>query len=591
MSESQLQPGYRLGGRYIIQAKIGEGGMGSVYRASDEPNLNRPVAIKVINSKMNLLCAKSAKMRLNREKEAYLRIVHPNIVQFIDSGSTEDGDIYIVQEFITGESLEALLRRRPKLPFEDVIWIVNQVGAALEAAHSEGIIHRDLKPSNIMLQNLSGGSRQVKVIDFGIAKVEESYLEGNLTSTGAFIGTAWYASPEQLSNQETDINSDLWSLAVITYEMLCGSSPFRERSLASVVLGHVNGPIPPRHHRPDLPTETEQIILKSLNYKREERYQSISEFCNVLSVSLKEIIQHLDNQPTKKLLDAQPEVDEYKKILISEASTVIEKTRLTDQQQTPTTPSPAENTSKKRLPKVENDKPAKNFDSPKPVKIKSEEKPINDGALHTSLTEVAPTTKTRSKLLNPFSLLLFATALVLAVLGAFFYKPEKEIKDVALTYRLYVDDHRGTPFYSSGREIYRGGDRFKIVISSEQEMHLYIFNETPSGDLNILFPAPHLNKGSSLIATSEIELPNEWYVFDQEVGAERLLFVLSKSSVDTIERLRTTEPAQEKSQKVEMLKQWIEKHQTSIVTEELDDKTILKAKTDPLIARITLQHR
>ncbi|MEM4251746.1 MAG: protein kinase, partial [Candidatus Bathyarchaeia archaeon] len=136
-----LLDGQILDGRYVIQSKIGEGGMGAVYRAVDNRNLNRAVALKVISSKNQFFNTESAHLRLKREKEAYLRITHPNVVQIYDSGSTPEGDLYIVQEFIAGESLESFLKKRKQASFEDICWIVPQVAAALEAAHSEGIIH------------------------------------------------------------------------------------------------------------------------------------------------------------------------------------------------------------------------------------------------------------------------------------------------------------------------------------------------------------------------------------------------------------------------------------------------------------------
>ncbi|HND18882.1 MAG TPA: serine/threonine-protein kinase, partial [Acidobacteriota bacterium] len=281
----EFKPNDKLGDRYVIQAKLGEGGMGTVYRALDERNLNRPVAIKLINAKANQRFAVKARQRLLREREAYLRITHPNVVQVIDSGVTDDGNLFLVQEYIAGESLDKLIRRKGQLPKNEILSMVGQMSSALEAIHSEGVLHRDLKPTNIMLQNLSGGGKQVKIIDLGIARVEDSVIEDSLTVEGASIGTPWYSSPEQLTGAVATPLVDLWALAVIAYQLVTGVAPFREPTIVLLVRRQLSGPISPKQLRPDLPEAVSTVLMKALSYEPSKRYQTVREFSTALNLA------------------------------------------------------------------------------------------------------------------------------------------------------------------------------------------------------------------------------------------------------------------------------------------------------------------
>jgi serine/threonine protein kinase len=534
-TESSLQPGDILGGRYRIEGPIGEGGMGKVYRALDERNLNREVAIKLISSSISQSQRKSAELRLSREQEAALRIVHPNVVQVIDSGTTEQGDIYLVQEFIHGESLENLLNRRVRLNYDEVLMIVNQVGAALDAAHSEGIVHRDLKPANVMLQNLSGGGKQVKVIDFGIAKVQESAVDGKLTGTGAVIGTPFYASPEQLQSFLPDPKMDLWSFAVMTYEMITGVVPFRADTMTAIFLRQMEGPKLPRALRPDLPAEVQKVLLKSLSYKQEERYASVRDYCETL---------------TKAFADSQSNT-------LSELETTVLASALNKTDQTQPAPNARPGMSRKLLR------------------------------------------------LSPY-----AAAFVFIIIAfAFLYfqkTPTKEppirepivskpARPVELSYSLLVNDNRGKPYPDSGRAVYRSGDGFKIVIRQAGNMNLYILNEGTNGELTLLFPARHLNGGSSLVKEKELRLPdNLWFEFDRKVGEEQLIMVLSSNPVDVMEGLFDylgKGNLIKDEARVVQIRDWIRSQKSQPNQRNEIYETILSASDEPLVARITLQHR
>lgn len=600
MDVNLLEPGQIVDGRYVIQAKIGEGGMGAVYRAVDSRNLNRAVALKVINSKNQLFNADSAHLRLKREKEAYLRITHPNVVQVFDSGSTSNGDFYIVQEFIIGESLEKFLKKHKQVSFEDICWIVPQIASALEAAHSEGIIHRDLKPSNVMLQNLSGGGRQAKVIDFGIAKIEESTVLQPLTTTGSFIGTAWYAAPEQLDNQPASPSTDLWALAVIVYEMVTGVCPYREKTISKIVINQMRGPKRPQKLRPDLPDAAQEVILKSLRYKPEDRYPEIHLYCEALLESLNqrssakssvvsEALEETRIMPDQAVIAGKAPTDPHRANLPTSDGVPDDETQL----------QPLNGTNSQKDPQTLNESPSSIANEPTlrdPATVGAQE-PLSR-TLHTE----AHASK-QSVLRKSPTLLIAGLGLTLAGIlatGLYFFntpplpKPVVSSKPISLSYRLLVDDLRGKPFFASGREVYRGGDRFKLLVTPSDHGYLYIINEAPDGDLTLLFPAHHLNAGSPVVEKDqEISLPEDWYQFDNDTGAERLFLVLADEPVSELEalRFRNTEELKKLKSKFPAAIKWLNEKRRELKVDEQDLITRVRASDRPLISRITLQHR
>lgn len=601
MDINLLKPGQIVDGRYVIQAKIGEGGMGAVYHAIDSRNFNRAVALKVINSKNQVFSAESAHLRLKREKEAYLRITHPNVVQVFDSGSTPEGDLYIVQEFILGESLENFLKKRKQLSFEDISWIVPQIASALEAAHSEGIIHRDLKPSNVMLQNLSGGGRQVKVIDFGIAKIEQSAILQPLTATGSFIGTAWYAAPEQLDNQSASPSTDLWALAVIVYEMVTGVCPYRENTISKIVISQMNGPKQPQKLRPDLPIAAQRVIMKSLRYRPEERYPEISLYCNAL----------LESIGRRSNTESENESLEETRLLPKQVVTAGKAPTNSKTADPPTSDSISADdetqlcsTSPQTDIRTLDDSPS----ASKPTLHDPQEAIIAQGTTsqppsHTLHTEVYSSKKPK----NLTMILVAAGLLLTGVLAVNLYfsretsgplpntsKAIPTSRPISLSYRLLVNDLRSEPFFASGREIYRSGDRFKLLVTPSDRGYLYIINEAPNGELTLLFPADHLNSGSPVVERNqEVSLPQEWYEFDKTIGAERLFLVLADEPVSELEALRYKkgeEPSKPKHKFPAAIK-WLNEKKQGVRVDEQDFTTILQANDRPLVSKITIQHR
>src|ERR1051325_3020567 len=206
--------------KYRLEAKLGEGGMGAVYRAT-RLMIGDEVAVKILHSEQH---DPKASERFRREAQAAARLKHPNAVNIYDFGVTDDGLQYLVMEFLEGESLRKIIKQQGPLPCSTAAEILSQVCAGLDEAHRHHIIHRDIKPDNIIINVTVTGIR-VKVLDFGIAKIYD-HTASSLTQTGNVLGTPHYMSPEQCIGEELDSRADVYSLGVVLYEMLTGRVPF-----------------------------------------------------------------------------------------------------------------------------------------------------------------------------------------------------------------------------------------------------------------------------------------------------------------------------------------------------------------------------
>jgi beta-lactam-binding protein with PASTA domain/predicted Ser/Thr protein kinase len=262
-----FQPEQVVGGRYRVVRKLGGGGMADVYLCEDL-TLGRHVAIKVLLQRY--LNDPTFVERFRREAKAAAGLNHQNLVSIYDWGEVE-GTYYIVMEYVEGETLKDLIRRRGRLSGNESVGIALQLLAAVEFAHRSGIVHRDIKPQNVMIDR--GGT--VKVMDFGIARAGDS----GMTEAGSILGTAQYLAPEQAKGYPVDERSDLYSVGVVLYEMLTGSVPFRGDSAVTVALKHVNEvPREPAELVPGLPYALNQIVLKAMAKDPADRYQSAAEF-------------------------------------------------------------------------------------------------------------------------------------------------------------------------------------------------------------------------------------------------------------------------------------------------------------------------
>jgi eukaryotic-like serine/threonine-protein kinase len=274
IDDEWAKPGALLGDRYVVERRLGSGGMGYVVLARHS-DLGEKVAIKLLLPVRAL--SRDAQNRLVREARAAAKIKSAHVVRIFDVISKGPGAPYLVMEYLAGETLGELLSRTGRIAVERAVEIVVQTCEALAEAHQSGTVHRDLKPNNLFLTTVRGRDF-VKVLDFGIAKTRESEAS-NLTQSHALLASPAYASPEQLRASKTvDGRSDVWSLGVILYESLTGRLPFGGRALAEVSSEILrDSPRPPRRYRSDLPEKLEQVILRCLEKKPANRYQNVTE--------------------------------------------------------------------------------------------------------------------------------------------------------------------------------------------------------------------------------------------------------------------------------------------------------------------------
>jgi eukaryotic-like serine/threonine-protein kinase len=264
-----LSVGSDFGTRYRIEALLGQGGMGRVYKATDK-TLDRVIALKVV--RQGMMADQEALNRFKQELLLASKISHTNILRIHDMG--EVGDVkFITMAYVEGPDLHHILQETPRLPFERVLNFAQQLASALAAAQSEGVIHRDLKPQNILI----GKDDHLYVSDFGLARsFEESAVQ--MTRTGAFMGTPRYMSPEQVEGKPADLRSDLYAFGLILYEMSTGDVPFTGESTLKVMYQRIQEkPKNPKTLNPDLPNWFVQVIMRCLERDPAVRYQRADE--------------------------------------------------------------------------------------------------------------------------------------------------------------------------------------------------------------------------------------------------------------------------------------------------------------------------
>src|SRR5918999_1700046 len=272
--------GQVLAGKYRIDDKIDEGGMGCVYRAT-HVLMEKVVAVKVLHPA--LAADDKIVQRFTREAKAASRISHPHAINVTDFGEAENGIVYLVMEYLRGRTLKDIVRSGGPMSLERTVEIVRQVAGALDVAHNEGVVHRDLKSDNIMLAEATGGD-WAKVLDFGIAKIQQTErsvheTDPGLTAPNLIIGTPQYMSPEQCSQaSKIDARSDLYSLGIIVHEMLAGHVPFSGDSPTEVMVKQMQEAPPSLlDERDDLPASVDAVVRRALSKNPDERFQTASE--------------------------------------------------------------------------------------------------------------------------------------------------------------------------------------------------------------------------------------------------------------------------------------------------------------------------
>lgn len=293
--------GLVLDSKYKLIESLGEGGMGSVFRAQ-RLHIGDEVAVKLLHR--DLVRENQALERFRREARTAAMIRHPNVVSIHDfsDGSGATNEAYIVMELVQGVSLGKLLRREGRMPAKRAVHLMQDICAGVGVAHRQGLLHRDLKPDNVIVVPPAheGDEETAKVVDFGLAKVRDVAASNSLTRTGTVMGTLYYMSPEQCSGEELDARSDVYSLGAMLYEMLIGNPPFRANNIAGLISKHLHEPPPPFPDFLQVPPAIQSVCLRALAKDRNQRHADALAFGRDLKKALQAPVHYQPSRVTRR---------------------------------------------------------------------------------------------------------------------------------------------------------------------------------------------------------------------------------------------------------------------------------------------------
>ena len=545
--------GLVLKDRYLIERVLGRGGLGLVFLARDKQLLNRAVVIKVLIAERGDQRYDSwFQKKFKQEMEALARINHPGVVGVLDTGEMPDGKPFLVMQFVEGETLRSVMIQQG-MDFGRVAAIVRQMGQALAAAHEKGIYHRDLKPENVMLEEIGGGQQQVKLIDFGVARVKDSEVATDAEITW-IAGTPPYMAPEQLRGKPT-AESDIYGLGAVAYEMLTGKTPFKAGSAVDLYELQREGAITkPSELRRNLPGAAEAALLKALSFNAKDRYKTVHDFAEDLATAL-----------TGEARPVHPS-------------------------ETPTLQYGATTASAEALPTTSDD-----------TQIRSGGQP----------------TGSPLKWIAAFALIVVAAVALWMTMAdskpvTVNQPPTAETPAVpAFSYWITVQKYRNgkpfeKPFRLAGEINFENDYHVQLNFGAARNGFLYIINEAPERVNNLpeyvtLFPSPTANNGQSeLAANQQINIPEvgDGFVFDKDQGTEKLWLIWSSKRLPELEILKSLANPKDKGQvsnpeQIGSLRDLIAKHHSTPATAAKDDTnklTRISGSANVIVHLIKLEH-
>ena len=546
--------GTTVEGRYLVEKELGHGGMGKVYLARDATLHHRRVVIKVLLQAS--LEDPYVVKKFQQEVEALSRIDHPNIVSVLGAGKLPSREPYIVMQYVDGVTLRSQIPAEG-MDLERAAFILKQLGAALDDVHEQGIFHRDLKPENILLQVFRGNAELVKVVDFGIAKVKDSVVAPS-TVNNAPVGTFLYMSPEQLrGGEKITAMSDVYSMAIIAYEMITGRRPFNPSSAPQLLEMHREGVrLNPIDLRPMLATEARAILLRALSFDPANRYQSAAEFGDRLAHALTDDHDRIQLRPLHPALPmkVQPQ---------GEVPTLM----------VPTSPNVVATWLGERFKFVLGGFVIALIGISLALYLSNRRGTTTDD----HIVKSAPTPVPTASPMHTFN----------------YWLNVQKIRD-------------GKPyqqaFLSSGKEVYETGYKFRLNVTSPDAGYLYLFNEGPPSQsetsFTILYPTPRTNGGSATLGPNQLFQTN-WNTFAGPTGTENFWIVWSVSPVPELEAAKTeafkhpqgalTGENLVATRRFLMTKK--EERETRYATNKETHQTTVRSDSDLLVRLVEFQHR
>jgi serine/threonine protein kinase len=544
--------GLLLKDRYLIESVIGRGGIGVVYLARDLKLVKRPVVIKVLHQEVvSSELGGWLKKKFQHEIEALSRIDHPGVVGVLDTGEMPDGRAYFVMQYVEGVTLRAAMIEQG-MRVERIANLARQMGQALSAAHDKGVLHRDLKPENVMLQNLGGGEEQVKLIDFGIARVADPQIAPETRATKV-AGTPPYMAPEQIRGRPS-ASSDIFSFGAMIYEMVTGIVPFKADTQVALYEAQREGvKVKPRDVRPALPLAAEAAILKALAFDENARY-----------------------------LQARDFGDELARALLGGHGAIR-------QDSSAPTPEP-----------------------PIRVTLSTSAGAVRETVAATATRIEQPQRKRAAPLVWSA---IAAIVVIAAVIAAFLLRPKTQppitittAPQRSLNYWVMLQKYRDgepyqTPLRLPGDILFEKDYRVRFYFGGAQPGFLYLINEGPK-PINdqpayvLLFPKPAFNHGSAELKTNQ-EINTSEFEFDEEQGTEKIWVVWSAAALPELESVKGVGNPQDRGaisnpDQIRVVREFLNKHYDAakplVEKDEVNERTMVKGSGEVLVHLIKLLH-